>query len=202
MNYTNNYNNTNKKIYKFENSLNVGNEGEDKVKSFLLSLDNVEKVESVQEIKKYQEEDIDFIVHFKNNNKVTIEVKTDTYTSGNLYYETKSCIEKNTIGCLEKTKADYIFYYFNKYDRLYILKTNLFRKWVQNEIKKFTDNPNNSKLNKKQVFNRRYSKDNNNALYTSEGYTIPLVYLEEALKNTKIYKRFDSLSKNKKNNVA
>lgn len=191
----------NKKIYKFENSLNVGYEGEEKVKNFLLSLNNVSNITSVQNIKKYQDDDIDFIVEFTNKTSATIEVKTDTYKSGNLYYETKSCVEKNTIGCLEKTKADYIFYYFNKYDRLYILKTNLFRKWVREEIKNFNLNPSNSKLNKKQVFNKRYS-DNSNDLYTSEGYTIPLHYLEEKLLKTKVYKRFDSLSKKINNKVA
>lgn len=191
----------NKKIYKFENSLNVGYEGEEKVKIFLLSLDNVSNIISVQNIKKYQDDDIDFIVEFTNKKSATIEVKTDTYKSGNLYYETKSCVEKNTIGCLEKTKADYIFYYFNKYDRLYILKTNLFRKWVREEIKNFNLNPSNSKLNKKQVFNKRYS-DNSNDLYTSEGYTIPLHYLEEKLLKTKVYKRFDSLSKKTNKKVA
>ena len=119
---------TNKKnIYEFKKSLNVGNAGEEKIKQFLLSLSNIESVKSVQNIKKYQDEDIDFIVTFKNKKQYTVEVKTDTYTSGNLYYETVSCAEKNTLGCLEKTKADFIFYYFAKYDRLYILKTNSFR---------------------------------------------------------------------------
>ena len=181
-------------IYEFENSLNIGNEGEAKIKDFLLSLDNVYRVQSVQNIKKYQNDDIDFIVTLKGNKTYTVEVKTDTYKSGNLYYETKSCIETNTLGCLEKTKADFIFYYFNKFDRLYILKTNLFRKWVQQEIYKFTLNPEISKLRKKEVFNKRAS-GNEDDLYTSEGYTIPLYYLEGQLLNTKIYKRFDSLSK-------
>ena len=183
-----------KNIYEFKNSLNIGNEGEAKVKIFLLSLNNVSSVQSVQNIKKYQDDDIDFIVTLKDFRKFTIEVKTDTYKSGNLYYETKSCIEMNTPGCLEKTKADFIFYYFNKFDRLYILKTNLFRKWVQQEIHKFNLNPKNSKLNKKEVFNKR-ANSGPNSIYTSEGYTIPLHYLEKQLFNTKIYKRFDFLSK-------
>lgn len=185
---------TNKKnIYEFKKSLNVGNMGEEKIKDFLLSLNHVDKIESVQNIKKYQDEDIDFIITFKNNEKCTVEVKTDTYKSGNLYYETVSCVEKNTLGCLEKTKADYIFYYFCEYDRLYILKTKPFRQWVKNEILKFNENPNESVLNKKEVFNKvtfGYKK----GLYTSEGYTIPLNYIEKTLLNTKIYKRFDALS--------
>lgn len=185
--------NNKKNIYDFNKSLTVGNEGETKIKNFILSLDHVESIESVQNIKKYQEEDIDFIVTFKNKSKFTIEVKTDTYKSGNLYYETKSCVERNTLGCLEKTKADYIFYYFSKYDRLYILKTNPFRNWVKNEILKFSKNPSKSVLNKKEVFNR-ITFGSNKGLYTSEGYTIPLSYIEKELFNTKVYKRFDGLS--------
>lgn len=185
---------TNKKnIYDFRKSLDVGNEGESKIKSFILSLDHVESIESVQNIKQYQEDDIDFIVTFKNKQKCTIEVKTDTYKSGNLYYETKSCVERNTLGCLEKTKADYIFYYFSKYDRLYILKTNPFRNWVKNEISKFSKNPSTSLLNKKEVFNR-ITFGSQKGLYTSEGYTIPLNYIEKELLNTKVYKRLDGLS--------
>lgn len=183
----------NKNIYEFKKSLNVGNEGEEKVKNFLLSLEHVKKVQSVQNIKKYQNDDIDFIVTFINNEESTVEVKTDTYKSGNLYYETKSCVEKNTLGCFEKTKADYIFYYFCKYDRLYILKTEPFRKWVKNEIFKFNNNPEKSVLSKKEVFNK-ITFGSNDGIYTSEGYTIPLNYIETQLLNTKIYKRFDSLT--------
>lgn len=193
--------NSKKNIYEFNKSLNVGNEGEEKIKDFILSLDHVESVESVQNIKEYQEYDIDFIVTFKNKMKYTIEVKTDTYKSGNLYYETKSCVERNTIGCLEKTKADYIFYYFSKYDRLYILKTKYFRNWVKNEISKFCKNPKTSVLSKKNVFNK-ITFGSKKGIYTSEGYTIPLNYIEKELLNTKIYKRFDGLSSGLKTQTA
>ena len=98
-----------KKIYEFKKSLDIGELGEDIIEKYLKSLNNVKKIESVKEIKKYQEEDIDFLVYLNEGKKVSIEVKCDSYKSGNLYYETKSCVEFNTIGCLEKTKADYIF---------------------------------------------------------------------------------------------
>jgi hypothetical protein len=184
----------NRNIYEFKKSLVVGDEGEIKMKEFLSTLENIEDIKSVQGIKKYQEEDIDFLVKFKNSNNIaSIEVKTDTYTSGNLYYETISCIETNTLGCLEKTKADFIFYYFNKFDRLYIFKTNLFREWANKEIDLFNKNPKQSKLSKKQVLNKR-GWGENKGVYTSEGYTIPLKYLEEKLANTKIFKRYDSIN--------
>ena len=181
-----------KKIYEFKNSLNIGKNGEETIKNYLYSLENVLRVESVQDDKKYQNDDIDFIVYMKNNKKFTVEVKSDTYTSGNLYYETKSCIEFNTLGCLEKTKADFIFYYFINFDTLYIFKTNKFRDWVREEIKSYYSNPSLSKLKKSSVINR-LSK-NNNKTYTSEGFTIPLKHIENNLLNKKVYKKYVNIA--------
>lgn len=176
-----------KKIYEFNESLNVGELGEDIIEEYLNKLGNVKKIVSVKNIKKYQEKDIDFLVYLSNGKKVTIEVKSDSYKSGNLYYETKSCIEFNTLGCLEKTKADYIFYYFLNLNVLYIFKTNKFRSWVHKEIKAYDLNPKVSKIQKKEVYNKAYNKTD---LYTSQGYTIPLNYIESELKDTKIYKKY------------
>ena len=128
-----------RKIYEFKKSLDIGELGENIVEKYLNSLNNVKKIESVKEIKKYQEEDIDFLVYLNEGKKVSIEVKCDSYKSGNLYYETKSCVEFDTIGCLEKTKADYIFYYFLNLNVLYIFKTKKFRSWVRKEIKQYSN---------------------------------------------------------------
>lgn len=176
-----------KKIYEFKKSLDIGELGEDIIEKYLKSLNNVKKIESVKEIKKYQEEDIDFLVYLNEGKKVSIEVKCDSYKSGNLYYETKSCVEFNTIGCLEKTKADYIFYYFLNLNVLYIFKTEKFRAWVRKEIKQYNKNPKLSKIQKKEVFNKAFNKKD---LYTSQGYTIPLAHIESELKDTNIYKKY------------
>lgn len=176
-----------RRVYEFKKSLNVGELGEDIVENYLLKLPNVVRVESVKDIKKYQEDDIDFIVHFKNGKKSSIEVKCDSYKSGNLYYETKSCAEYNTVGCLEKTKADYIFYYFLNLKILYIFKTNEFRDWVRDEIKKHYINPEISRLTPKKVYNKSFNQTDT---YTSLGYTIPLNYIEDRLYNTKVYKKY------------
>lgn len=176
-----------KKIYEFNKSLNVGELGEDIVEKYLNSLDNVKKISCVKDIKKYQEDDIDFIVHLSNGKKTSIEVKADSYKSGNLYYETKSCVEYNTLGCLEKTKADYLFYYFINLNVLYIFKTKQFRKWVRKEIEMFNLKPSSSKLKKKSVLNKTF---NDVDVYTSEGYTIPLKYIENELKDTNTYKKY------------
>lgn len=176
-----------KKIYEFKESLNIGEQGENIVEEYLNKLENVKKIKSVKDIKEYQEEDIDFLVYLDKGKKVSIEVKCDSYKSGNLYYETKSCIEFNTLGCLEKTKADYIFYYFLNLNVLYIFKTKKFRSWVHKEINKYYKNPELSKIKKKEVFNKTFNKKD---LYTSQGYTIPLVHIENELKDTNTYKKY------------
>lgn len=176
-----------REIYEFNKSLSVGELGENIVEKYLNKLGNVKKVESVKDIRAYQKEDIDFIVHLANGKKVSVEVKSDSYKSGNLYYETKSCVEFNTLGCFEKTKADYIFYYFLNLKVLYIFKTKKFRSWVHKEIMEHNYNSQNSKIRKKEVFNRTR---NNEDIYTSQGYTIPLRYIESELKDTRIYKKY------------
>lgn len=176
-----------RKIYEFKKSLNVGEIGENIIEEYLNGLNNVKKVESVKDIKKYQQDDIDFIVHLSTGKKLSVEVKSDSYKSGNLYYETKSCVEFDTLGCFEKTKADYIFYYFLNLNVLYIFKTTKFRSWVRQEIKKHSTNPKASRIQKKEVYNKT---QNNRDVYTSQGYTIPLRYIESELSDTKIYKKY------------
>ena len=122
------------KEYNFTDSLYIGKQGESKIKNFLNN--NFDEIIDVSDMKRFQQLDIDYVCK-KGNQIITVEVKTDTYNSGNLFYEYYSCIEKETEGCLEKTKADYILYYFIYSNELYILKTNEFRKWFHKNIFKF-----------------------------------------------------------------
>lgn len=193
-------------IYEFKKSLNAGQMGEYLVEQYLKELNNVQKVVSVQNNIKYQKEDIDFLVYLKNGKKVSVEVKCDSYKSGNLYYETKSCVELNTPGCFEKTKADYIFYYFIKLNTLYILKTQEFKTWVNKEIEMYNKSINYNVICKKTVFNKisgtkgEYFRQKLNELNlnqditTSEGFTIPLEYMEARLGKTNTYKKINNFS--------
>ena len=138
-------------VYEFNKSLIVGEIGEKVVENYLSQLDNVKEVKSVRDIRRYQLKDIDFIVYMKDGKEFSVEVKSDSYKSGNLYYETKSCIEFNTKGCFEKAEADYIFYYFFNMGKLYMLKTIPFRNWVRKEINNFFLNPKSSVLKEKKV---------------------------------------------------
>ena len=184
--------NENVTLHDFEKSLNIGKQGESIILNFLLTLEDIKSIRQVQDIGFYQRKDIDFIVTFKNGKKYTVEIKTDTYKSPNLYYETISSVENNTLGCFEKTEADYLFYYFIELDILYIFKTKQFRKWAQKEILNHNQNPNKSKLNKKEVFNK--ARNLNKNYFTSVGYTIPRYYMEQQLAETNIFKKYTRLS--------
>lgn len=179
-------------LYNFNDSIVIGEQGESIIEKYLKSLPHIKSIQCVRNVFKYRQADIDFLVKLKNDKKVSIEVKTDTYKTGNMYYETKSCIEENTLGCFEKTEADFIFYYFIELDRLYIFKTKELRNWVRQEIVRFYNNPNSSRLSLKKVYNKR--KQEEDGTYTSEGFTIPTGYLEQQLLNKRIFKKYDKIS--------
>ena len=56
-------------------------------KSCALGRLSFESYEDVRSIKTYQEQDIDFLIHRKDGRTVTLDAKTDTYTTGNIFLE-------------------------------------------------------------------------------------------------------------------
>lgn len=73
---------------------------------------------------------------------------------------------------MDKTKADYLFYYFIKTHELYILKMDKYREWV---------NCNKHHFGLAKLKNKRY----NNSLYTSQGLIISKKQLEREFLNYK-----------------
>ena len=96
---------------------------------------------NVENNKLYQKEDIDLLWIYKNSKEdgiKRIEIKGDRYhKTGNIFIETISNMNKNTLGCFIYTKADYIFYYFVEIKKLYILPMPLTRDWFLNNTKRF-----------------------------------------------------------------
>lgn len=111
------------------------------------------------------------MVDFTNGKQVTIEIKTDTYKTGNMFFETISNEEYQTKGCLMKTNADFLFYYFSNYQNgvLYIFKMKAFRKFVLDNLPHFRQ--------------RRVT----NTTHTSIGYIVPLSYIENNFSGYKKY---------------
>lgn len=157
-------------VHNFRQSMEVGKRGEEHIIEYLNNSDNIKKIVDVRDIREYQKMDVDFLVTFADGIERKIEVKTDTYKSGNIYYEVISSEESDTLGCFEKTEADYLFYYFVNWGYLYILGMEEYRKWFQEKQESFNDAG-----YKKRVRNSA----GKNKTYTSIGYAYPVSILEE-----------------------
>ena len=152
------------KTHNFEDSNIVGKRGERIVRAYLESKNNLRRYEDVSDRYTYRRQDIDAILHYLTGKTRTIEIKTDTYTTGNIFYETESCVEYNTPGCMEKTKAEYLYYYLENFNKLYVIQMEKYRIWFNLHKHMF----------KRHTFiNKKNSGDTHSA-----GYAIPMSYLE------------------------
>lgn len=157
-------------IHEFQKSLKVGERGEEHILEYLRRSDAVTNIIDVRGSKTYQEVDIDFLTTLRDGKEYGVEVKTDTYLSGNIYYETISSLESDSIGCFEKTKADFLFYYFLNAKQLYIFSMPEYRAWFQQKQPYF-DYVGYQK--------RPINKGRGKSTYTSVGYAFPVSLLED-----------------------
>ena len=158
------------KIHNFSHSVKVGEKGERLILDYLEQSPTIQDIIDVRHSPMYQEKDIDFLIKMKTGREYSIEVKTDTYTSGNIYYETMSAEETGSTGCLDKTEADYLFYLFINLGTLYILDMNEYRQWFHMYKPMFDDAG-----YQKKPKNLRH----NGTTYTSVGYAFPVTLLED-----------------------
>lgn len=111
---------------------------------------------NVEDDKEYQKIDVDYLWRTHKGKEFLLEIKVDSYLTSNLFYEKFSCYELKTQGCMEKTKANFIAYYYSAKDILYILNPEKLRKYVNKYEKWLTP------------------KFIPNSTYHAMGYTIPL----------------------------
>ena len=109
----------------------VGQNGEYIIYNYLSNHSSTINLIDVSKDKWFQQFDIDFI-QVTNDEINKIEVKTDRIAdkTGNMVYEIYSDKRFYTLGCFEKTEADYIFYYLINTNILYVFDTQELRKWV------------------------------------------------------------------------
>lgn len=127
---------------KFEKDLTTGEIGENVIFELL---NKSEKIASIIDTRKdnfFQNLDIDFLTQYKNGKVIKLEIKTDTlaHKTGNIVYELKS--SKNSIGCFEKSKADYFIYYLTGNGEIYMFKPSKVKEYaVKNklEVRKMGD---------------------------------------------------------------
>lgn len=130
----------------FTGSLKRGELGEEIFLSSFAGMTDVKKVYDARTSAKHQDMDIDFVVEFwhksklAGSNRISVELKTDFTCHPNLYYEQYSCYELRTAGCMEKTKSDFLVYYYIRKKLFYILQTESFRAWVHEHSEDFRKN--------------------------------------------------------------
>ena len=139
------YRQKNKAPYNMAGQMKVGLIGESVTMHYLdyyceKHKDKIAGFSDVRDDKKYQEDDIDFIVYRKDGSSFTVESKADTYKTGNVFLETavnsfaigkddkllrfgkyQKAIAKHSKGWLYK-EADYIFYYFTETRQIYVFE--------------------------------------------------------------------------------
>lgn len=109
----------------------IGQNGEYIIYNYLSNHSSTINLIDVSKDKWFQQFDIDFL-QVTNDGINKIEVKTDRIAdrTGNMVYEIYSDKRFYTLGCFEKTEADYIFYYLINTNILYIFDTQELREWV------------------------------------------------------------------------
>ena len=116
----------------FSESLREGEAGEHAVWNLFIKQGGVRSVVDVRNDKKFQEDDIDFLVEDYKRQFTPIEVKTDfkAQDTGNIIYELST---SGHIGCFEKTKAKYIAYYIPAAKTVHMIDVVKFRTYLQKE---------------------------------------------------------------------
>lgn len=130
-------------IYNFSKSLINGNKGERIIINWLLFQPFSRTLKNVTSNKYYQKRDIDLLLttNIIDDKKTwAIEIKTDSYRTGNLFWEVYSCLEYQTLGCLEKTESDILAYFFinEEKNQLYLFNTKKLRNWVHKNMDSFS----------------------------------------------------------------
>lgn len=172
----------------FNISLEIGYLGEDRFKEFVKRNPWID-LEDVSELSFYQNKDIDFIItNNLNGRKATIEIKTDTFTTGNFFIEETTHEQYNTPGWLYKSEADILIYYFingtTEEQNVYFLNLNNLRMWVDK------NKDNTDLLTPKKVFGGYDPKNNKK---TVRGWTLPVKKISQtgALLLADIWDTFD-----------
>lgn len=124
-------------------------------------------VENVEDDPFFQSLDVDLLLHRRGRNPLLVEVKGDTYTTGNLYIETISNTRLDSPGCMIYTAADYLAYYFVRAGTALWIPTKKLQEWIPENINRFPKHNPVTTRNAKVVSN-------------GEGHTVPVgVLLKE-----------------------
>ena len=163
-------------VYMFATQDSETKEGTAVIINFLQQLFPKDSFVNVEDILEYRIKDVDYI--WKHGEReFLLEIKVDSYTTNNLFYEKYSNHEAKTIGAMEKTEADYIAYYYPNKGTLYMIDPKALRKYV-NKYEKWLE-----------------PKFVKNTTFHSMGYKVPLSELGDNIIKAKFENVYKELGK-------
>lgn len=142
------------KIHQMAQSMKVGKKGEDIIYDILTKKPYVTEVVDLRDDKSAREDDVDFIAKFCDGSQHGVEVKTDTqHYTGNMFIEELSSNEYGTPGCMMKTKAEFVIYYYIGIGLAYIINIAKFRAWYEANKMRFVQKNNIKNLHGNRITN-------------------------------------------------
>lgn len=163
--------------YSMKETLAVAKSGMVDIEKFLHSFPSSLSVINVEDHEMYRKKDIDLVWVFLSKGieqTKRIELKVDRYTSGNFFFETASNVGKGTNGCFMYTEADYLFYYFQEWKKLYVLPVAEVRSWFIENESRFTEKTLGTSIGEKRAYN-------------SKGRLVPIKTVLKECPNVKVH---------------
>ncbi len=167
------------KSYTFIEKNDFSKKGINVVSAYLSLIKKTISVKNVEDNPNYQKNDIDLVWVYKKEDKqlmISIEVKTDKYTTGNFWLETLSNEELGIPGWFVKSKAKYLFYYFTKWDSMYIMPLGITKEWFLANIKRFKESKTTTK------------DERGNYKHTTVGRIVPINIMMKEVSGIKLIK--------------
>jgi len=114
----------------FDTSLRAGAVGEHTIWNILQDRPSIRQVIDVRKDKRYQEEDVDFLIENYSRQFFKLEIKTDFQAdrTGNIAYELTT---SGNIGCFAKTQADVVAYFLPNAHRVYLINMNMMKSFIK-----------------------------------------------------------------------
>lgn len=161
-------------IASFEERLAVESEHMERVQSFLYAREETVGIaEATLEEQKRLDVDFHWLRTMDDSlEQVKVEVKFDTqgHATGNFAFETVSNELRSSAGCILRSEADLLFYYFCESRELWVMGMREVREWFLEEMA--------STKNRFRSFETYTERDG--LVYPSYGRLVPLVDLKNA----------------------
>ncbi len=114
-----------------QKDLKYGKIGEIEAWNYFKRCTDVKYIFDVRDCDAFQTDDVDFVIYYGKGKLNKVEVKTDSkgHQTRNIAYET---FTRGRTGCLARSTADWIMYYFEKSGEMYKIAMKPLRGYIKN----------------------------------------------------------------------